>query len=363
MLRKTFLFIVAIAAALGGMALHEAAAQSANPDPAKWNNSGFIRVFEMNAGKLLSGITRKGGHDNGAFTFTSRNDMKFVNPNSVNVIEATVTLLDASAIGAGFTSSPRASLEGHFYWDGTGTGTSSDQTGHVFATINLALNAATGLTEARYFVIRCLNASCDNENLLVFDTLGSIEFFEPHDLRIEYDGSEFIFTLDGFTPVMFTAPDETRNPPTVPFKTLRTRIMVPQDATASASVLALFDDVSVNDAPYDSFDDKTLPRVSIMPGSGTFVSTQVTDIAILIETDGQTVTDVKLTLDGNDISNLLASFASGTLAAGGESLRRASLPATAIPAGQHVVGVEATFDDATTARGFALWNVLATVEP
>ena len=35
MLRKTLLSIVAIAAALGGMALQEGQAQSANPDPSK----------------------------------------------------------------------------------------------------------------------------------------------------------------------------------------------------------------------------------------------------------------------------------------------------------------------------------------
>lgn len=115
--------VLAIAIILVGGAPGTVSAQSAIPDPAKWNNSGLIRIFEQNGGALLSGIYRRGGFDNGASTFSTFNDLALRNPNSVQSMEATVTLLDASAVG--LTTFPSARLDGFFYWNGTGSGTST----------------------------------------------------------------------------------------------------------------------------------------------------------------------------------------------------------------------------------------------
>ena len=58
-----------------GVAAGTVGAQSAFPDPAKWDSTGAIRIFEQNAGALLSGFYRRGGFDNGASTFAVNNDM------------------------------------------------------------------------------------------------------------------------------------------------------------------------------------------------------------------------------------------------------------------------------------------------
>ena len=202
----------------------------------------------MNGGKLLSGVYRKGGSDNGTSDWFTSNVMRFVDPNSIDTMEATVTLLDASTTGAGVTSFPRASLFGTFYWDGTGTGSSSDLTGHVFADLSLALSTITGFPVVLNIVFKCLDLTCENINIIADNVLADIDFFEPHTLRLEYDGTSFLFSRDGGCPVTITPVDAIRNPPTVAFKHLRTRFSLPTDAAVSASILALFDDVSVNSA-------------------------------------------------------------------------------------------------------------------
>jgi hypothetical protein len=98
-----------------------------------------------------------------------------------------------------------------------------------------------------------------------------------------------------------------------------------------------------------------------MPGSGTFTSTQVSDVVIAVETGGLTVAAIKVFFDGADVSSLLSTLAPGTLAAGGITRRLRNFPA-ALPAvslvGLHVVGVEVTFAGGVVARGHALWNVV-----
>jgi hypothetical protein len=332
-------------------------AESGLPEPARWAAEGIIRVFDENTGRLLSGAYRKGG------TFSTFNDMTLTNANSVTRMQATVTLLDAQAAGGSFSVFPRAGLEGFFYWDGTGTGTSSDQTGHVSASTQLALNVGTGQPEARFFAVRCNDATCSTSTSLVNDVLGSVRFFEPHRIAIEYDGARFSFQLDDSSPRLFAAPHQTRETPRVPFKALRTRILVPGSVSASASVLALFDNVLVNGVPYEDFDARTLPRVAIMPGSGTFISTQTSDVLIAVETGGQVLSDLKVLFDGADVSSLVATLPSGTLTVGGVTRLLRSFHAANLPPGPHLLAVEATFAGGVKARGTALWTVLATTEP
>jgi hypothetical protein len=341
----------------------DAFAQSVVPSPARWNSHGFIRVFEENGSRLLSGIYRTGGSDNGASTFTANSDLRLTSATTVTSMEATVTLLDGSLVGTGFTTSPRAGLEGFFYWNGTGTGSATDDTGHVTAGVSLALNSTTGLSEARYFVTRCLDADCDSSTTLTSGALGSVKFFEPHRLRVSYDGTRFSFQLDSGTATTFTAPDATRNTPTVAFKALRTRAVLPASPTASVTLVALFDDLLVNGASYESFDARTLPRVTVMPGSGTFTSTQLSDVVIAVETGGLSVATIKVFLDGADVSPLLAALTPGTLITGGITRRLKNFPVSALPPGPHLVGVEVTLAGGRMARGFALWNVLPASGP
>jgi hypothetical protein len=80
-------------------------------------------------------------------------------------------------------------------------------------------------------------------------TIKPINFFEAHRLKVGYDGTTVSFQVDEDTPIIFAAPDTTRLVPTAPFNVLRTRVLVPASPTASASVLALFDDLAVNGSP------------------------------------------------------------------------------------------------------------------
>lgn len=345
---------------VGGVAAESA--DSAFPAPAKWNSPGIVRLFEQNAGALLSGIYRTGGFDNGASTLATSNDMLFRNPNSVQAMEATVTLLDASVAGTGFTTFPRAAVEGFFYWNGTGNG-GSDQTGHVLASINLAIDTATGQTVARRFLIRCNDPACNTNTSIDSATLKPITFFEPHRLRVSYDGSAFSYQIDDDAPIVVPAPDSTRVAPTNQFKALRTRLVTPASPTASASVLALFENAAVNGAPYEDFNDKNLPRAQILPGSGTFSSSQSFDLVIAVETAGEPVSGVKFTVNGTDISDLLPLAVAGTLPSGGVTYRFPGVPASVIGvATPTVLGVQATTVSGKTARGFALWNAVAVSE-
>jgi hypothetical protein len=330
-------------------------------DADRWNSSAIVRVQEVNGDGLLLGIARQGG------PFSSTNDLTFPNANGIGTLEATMTLLDIQIPGGSATTAnrPRVSLDGLFYWDGTGTGSPTDQTGHVFATIGLAADATAGNTLAQYYMLKCTNASCSTATFITADivTLGPIAFFEPHHLSVQYDGTNFFFRLDNQTPVAVPAPDGTRLVPTVPFKAVRARVNIPNNATARSGAFALVKDVRVNGAPYEDFKTKTLPRVQILPGSGTYSSRQTFDLVIMVETAGEAVTNVRATVNGADVSSVLPLAIHGTIPSGGVTYRFPGVPATALGLGAPVlIGVEATTASGKSARGFALWNAVTANE-
>jgi hypothetical protein len=190
-----------------------------------------------------------------------------------------------------------------------------------------------------------------------------ISFFKPYRLKVAYDGASFTFQVDENTPIVVAAPDVTRNAPNNQFKALRTRTFVPASPTASASMLAIFEQVAVNGAPYDGFDGKELPRVQILPGSGTFAVTQTFDLVLMVETAGEPVTDVRLTVNGVEVPDALPLAVHGTLPSGGVAYRFPGVAASVIGVGTPaLLGVEATTASGKTARGFALWNAVAVGE-
>ena len=169
--------------------------------------------------------------------------------------------------------------------------------------------------------------------------------------------------MDGGSLIVVAAPDVTRLPPNNQFKTLRTRTQVPASPTAAASVLALFENVAVNGAPYEAFDGKTLPRAQILPGAGTFSSHQTFDVVIMVETAAEPVATVRLTVNGADFSSFLPLAIQGTLPSGGVTYQFPDVAAAVLGVGTPaVLGVEATTASGKTARGFALWNVIAATE-
>jgi hypothetical protein len=340
--------------------------ESGLPDPAKWNSDGGMRVFEHNAGALLSGIYREGGFNNGASPFSTNNDMTLSQPNSAQSIQATLTLLDGAATGEGFTLAPRASLEGFFYWNGTGSGSSSDRTGHVLASIALGFSPASQRPVALIFISRCNDPACNASTSLLNQSLRPVEFFQSHGLSIAYDGSRFIFQIDSDQPVVFAAPDATRHAPTVPFKALRTRLLIPASPSASGRILALYQNVAVNGVAYELFEEKSPLRVSLLPGSGSFPSTQTFDAVLVVESS-EALAAARVSLNGGTILDLAALESSpllvrGTSATGGRIYRLPAFRPDGLGPGPHIVGAEVTTVSGATGRSFAAWQVLPTTE-
>jgi hypothetical protein len=83
----------------------------------------------------------------------------------------------------------------------------------------------------------------------------------------------------------------------------------------------------------------------------------------MVETAGEPVTDVRLTVNGVEVPDALPLAVHGTLPSGGATYRFPGVPASVIgvdtPA---LLGVEATTASGKTARGFALWNAVAVGE-
>jgi hypothetical protein len=191
-------------------------------------------------------------------------------------------------------------------------------------------------------------------------TLAEVDFFEAHRLRLGFDQRAGIlsFQLGNERPVAINVPDETRLPPRVRTMHLGALAVLPADPAASATLLALFEQVEVNGVPYASA-SRMLPRVQILPGSGSLVPNQRFDLVIAIETGGEAVTGVRVTVDGRDVSDALPAAVRGTLPSGGLTFRFPAVSARLLPSGAPVLlGVEATTSSGAVARGFARWHLV-----
>lgn len=334
-------------------------------DRSKWSSGSEVRVQELNGRRALLGAAGgPGGVPQGAQALGASARLPFANQAGVQSIEATVTVLDGHAIGSAFSIPPSASIDAFFYRDDTGTGT--DGTGHVQGSISLSLTQGLNHPTASYFVLKCVDAACSTQIALTAGTLSeAIEFSESHRLRIAFDAGSgnFTFQLDGAPPVIFTTPDAVRRPITVPFAQVRARAgTIPADPNASASLLAFFDDVVLNGVPHDSFETQTLPRVQILPGSGTFPPNQQVDVVILVETGGEAIdaSNVRFLFNNQDFSGFLPTAIAGTPTGGGRSFRFPGIVlGNFIPPGTAVlVGAEVTTPSGAKGAGSAFWRVI-----
>jgi hypothetical protein len=352
----------AVAAALwlgGAPGAHAQPLPTALPtfDPARWLSGAEVRIEEVAGGVALLGAARRGQPN----TINPTTRIIFKDETTVRAVEATVTVLDGSARGTSF-SAPALRIDGNFYWDGTGTGTATDQTGHVQADLRIAVreNQEQSL-EVRCFVIRCLDPGCATFQDLFNANLGDVEYFQPHRLKVSFDfgTGDFRFQVDDQPPTVFTVADATRLAPTSPFMQIRARAGAPDGDETVGSMLALVEDVAVNGAPYDGFGATILPRAAVVPGSGPFPGSLTTDVVVAVETDGEPVSDVRLFLDGQDVSGFLAAAVPGTLPGGGRTFRFPAVLLAGVlsPGTTALVGVEATTPGGVV-TGFALWEVV-----
>jgi hypothetical protein len=332
-------------------------------DPATWNTATRIRVLDEVTGTAVLGVARLGGANNGTAPFDANSRLDLVNPTTISSVEATFRVLDAALIGSSFPVAPGARIEGFFYRDPSGTGSPTDQTGHVQGSIRLALEEGTGNLLAAYFVQKCLNAACTQVTTLLSQRFAqAVDRFENHRLRVAFDlaAGTFTFQLDQNAPVTFVVPDAVRLPPSFGFMRLQARAVLPASPTAFARFVFRVDDLRVNDAAYDSFSARRVPRTSITPGTGTFAGQIAGDVLIVIETGGESVTDVRLFFEGQDFSSLLAGAIQDTTADGSRTFRFPGVDLSSlVPPGQvRTVGVIATTASGRRASGYAVWHRL-----
>ena len=211
-------------------------------DRANWANLEFIRRINNRA--LESAIRQYGSN--------AGNNLIFINPSTVNSIQATVTIDDFVNIGA----FPRARIGGFFYNDTLGT---------IHAEIGIGENGSGGL-KGYYNIVRCYDPpNCFSYNFIAYDEpYAAVNLFAPYNLSISYDkpNNQFIFSFpDTPQPVSIPAWNSGTTHP----KYIGTRVSGVASPYNGGYVDAKFDNVLVkynSDAnswvPYDNFDSSTL---------------------------------------------------------------------------------------------------------
>lgn len=210
-------------------------------------------VREIDSGKLLLKLGSPNPDTASSFPYTTINNLILSNPNSVNSIQAQVTILDNQIAGTSFT---RARLEGRWYNDGTPGG---GMTGDIWAEVSL--RGEPGCLFARWAVAKSLNPEGTS-----WTDLGGGDFPIPttigtnYTLYIEYNSAshQFIFRV-GSTERTFgpTGLPARVGDPNSPYKALSTRVQI-NNPNSSAYISAAFDDVYKNGFLYDNFSSSTI---------------------------------------------------------------------------------------------------------
>ncbi len=214
-------------------------------DRTMWAEPEFVRFRYLEdrlegppyPGVLDSELTRYGSNGN--------NFLTFVNPNSVNSIQADVTVDKIINNGA----FPRAIISGFFFNDGTYD---------IRAEIGIG-NIGNGL-RGEYTINRCLNSECAPYITVEFQEPLAVNLVETHTLSIAWSTAQkkFTFTFDGAPYTYSFDPSTTINPTNYPFKAIGTRISEILDQDEGGYISATFDNVYVNGFLYDNFDSNVL---------------------------------------------------------------------------------------------------------
>ncbi|MEO0228268.1 MAG: hypothetical protein ABIL70_09500 [candidate division WOR-3 bacterium] len=220
-------------------------------DKTKWKWGEWVR--EIDNGKL---ILKHGSHNPdtaSSFPYSTINNLQFYNPDSVNSIQAEVTILSNQITGISYT---RARLEGRWYNDGSAGG---GMTGDIWAEVSI--RGAPGRLFARWSIAKSLNA----EGTSWMD-LGGGDFSTPvtiggtYTLYIKYDSlsHQFIFRIESEEKTFGPAglPPRVGNANS-PYKALSTRVQI-DNPSSSAYISATFDNVYKNESPYDDFNSPSI---------------------------------------------------------------------------------------------------------
>ena len=221
-------------------------------DKGKWKWGEWVR--EINGGKLILKQASPNPVAITSYPYADFNWLRFSNQNSVNSIQADVTISENIVINQ---AEARVGLGGRWYNDGTAGG---GTTGDIWGEIALRSGGPTGLV-ASWGVAKFTNS--DGTSLTV---LGGGDFITPITLGttytayIGYDSvaNQFIFRI-GIEEVTFGPtglPARVGNANSS-FKGLGTRVEI-NNAASSGYISATFDNVYKNGSLYDDFSSLTI---------------------------------------------------------------------------------------------------------
>jgi hypothetical protein len=220
-------------------------------DKNKWREGEFVR--EIKDGKLVLKQATPSPNAITAYSYVdTSNNLNFKNPDSVNSIQADVTIVGSAITNSANT---RTRLAGRWFNDGSGT-PGTDMTGDIFAEIGL--RADSDRLFARWAVARYTDAGGGSETIKWGDFDTPINTGVTYTLFIGYDSATNQFTFRiGSEEITWGALNNPPVPPRVrtansPWKGLTNRVQA-DNPYSSAYVSATFDNVYKNGDSYDDF--------------------------------------------------------------------------------------------------------------
>jgi hypothetical protein len=221
-------------------------------DKTKWSEGEWVREIDTTNHRLLMKQASPSPTAIDGYPYNDNNNLGFADPDSVNSMQADVTLLQNTVTNNGHT---RARLMGRFYNDGTPGG---GMIGDIQAEISLRMEP-TGLV-AYWYVNKNINFDGTNSTKLKSGNFTTpINIGTTYTLSIAYDGAEtFTFKIGNETVTAGPSGIPARvSSASSPVKVLSTRVQV-DDATSSGYVSAAFDNVLKNSIPYDDFSSSVI---------------------------------------------------------------------------------------------------------
>ncbi len=215
-------------------------------DKTKWKEGESVR--ETSDGKLILKQASPSPIAIDAYPYVDYNSLRFADPDSVNSIQADVTILQNDIINQAYT---RARLGGRWYNDGTPGG---GYAGDIWAEVDI-MWTSTGF-KGYWYVGRYTGSSSASLTQLgsgYFTTV--INIGTQYRLYASYDSvtNQFLFKIGGeaatFGPTGLPTPVGYANQPR---KELQTRVQI-DNSTSSGYISAAFDNVYKNGVLYDDF--------------------------------------------------------------------------------------------------------------
>ncbi len=230
-------------------------------DPTKWNSWEVVREIRQfqtvkggpSDGKLVSKVT--------AYGETIRNWLNFKNPESINYIEADISI---NGIKDKYVSEdnhvlPRARLIGYFYNDGNPAGAPGSYLGEVQG--DISIRKYKGKLEIHWGVTKYKDAAGGTWDTLADGILTMpVALKQTYRLFMQFDPVSKTFTfgvmaamgkpLSPAVTASFTKVDDTIHSPNVPWKAIGTQVrFAPLASSLSGSISATFDNVLAGSAP------------------------------------------------------------------------------------------------------------------